>query len=88
MSSWVEYISCSEADRICPNLSEDDFRRTLLSQSEVTYEVSGFYTKLITVKLGNKERFDKEQIGIKELFMDYQPFYTINILLDKELLPI
>ena len=42
----------------------------------------------ITVKLGNKERFDKEQIGIKELFMDYQPFYTINLLLDKELLPI
>ena len=41
-----------------------------------------------TVKLGNKERFDKEQIGIKELFMDYQPFYTINLLLDKELLPI
>ena len=26
---------------------------------------------IITVKLGNKERFDKEQIGIKELFMDY-----------------
>ena len=43
---------------------------------------------IITVKLGNKERFDKEQIGIKELFMDYQPFYTINLLLDKELLPI
>ena len=42
----------------------------------------------ITVKLCNKERFDKEQIGIKELFMDYQPFYTINLLLDKELLPI
>ena len=41
-----------------------------------------------TVKLGNKERFDKEQIGIKELFMDYQPFHTINLLLDKELLPI
>ena len=39
----------------------------------------------ITVKLGNKERFDKEQTGIKELFMDYQPFYTINLLLDKEL---
>ena len=44
--------------------------------------------KNITVKLGNKERFDKEQIGIKELFMDYQPFYTINLLLDKELLPV
>ena len=43
---------------------------------------------LYTVKLGNKERFDKEQIGVKELFTDYQPFYTINLLLDKELLPI
>ena len=43
---------------------------------------------ITTVKLGNKERFDNEQIGIKELFMDYQPFYTINLLLDKELLPI
>ena len=31
-----------------------------------------------TVKLGDKEHFDKEQIGVKEL----------NILLDKELLPI
>ena len=41
-----------------------------------------------TVKLGNKERFNKEQIGIKELFLYYQPFYTINLLLDKELLPI
>ena len=36
-----------------------------------------------TVNLG-----DKEQIGVKELFTDYQPFYTINLLLDKELLPI
>ena len=45
-------------------------------------------SKNCTVKLGNKERFDKEQIGIKELIMDYQPFYTINLLLDKELLPI
>ena len=41
-----------------------------------------------TVKLGDKEHFDKEQIGVKELFTDYQPFYTINVLLDKELLPI
>jgi len=39
-----------------------------------------------TVKLGDKERFDKEQIGVKELFTDYQPFYTINLLIDKELL--
>ena len=36
-----------------------------------------------TVKLG-----DKEQIGVKELFTDYQSLYTINLLLDKELLPI
>ena len=41
-----------------------------------------------TVKLGDKEHIDKEQIGVKELFTDYQPFYTINVLLDKELLPI
>jgi len=41
-----------------------------------------------TVKLGNKEPCDKEQIGINELIMDYQTFYTINLLLDKELLPI
>ena len=44
--------------------------------------------QLYAVKLGDKERFDKEQIGVKELFKDYQPFYTINLLLDKELLPI
>ena len=36
----------------------------------------------------SKKRFDKEQIGVKELFMDYQSFYTINLLLDKEFLPI
>ena len=41
-----------------------------------------------TVELGDKERFDKEQIGVEELFTDYQTFYTINLLLDKELLPI
>ena len=41
-----------------------------------------------TVKLGNKVCFDREQIGINELFMDYQPFYTINLQLDKELLPV
>ena len=40
------------------------------------------------VKLGDKERFDKELIGDKELFTDYQPFYTINLLLDEELLSI
>ena len=52
-------------------------------------QIDSIFRKIhYTVKLGNKERFDKEQIGIKELFMDYQPFYTINLLLDKELLPI
>ena len=32
-----------------------------------------------TVKLGDKECFDKEQIGVKELFTDYQLFYTTNL---------
>ena len=44
--------------------------------------------ELSTVKLGIKELLNKEQIGFKELFNDYQPFYTINPLLNKELLPI
>ena len=45
-------------------------------------------TDFCTVKLGDKERFDKDKICVKELFRDYQPFYTINLPLDKELLPI
>ena len=42
----------------------------------------------ITVKLGFKELLNKEQIGFKELFTDYRLFYIINLLLNKELLPI
>ena len=38
-----------------------------------------------TVKLGIKELLNKEQTGFKEFFTDYQPFYTINLLLNKEL---
>ena len=45
------------------------------------------YKIVITVKFGDKECFDKEQIGVKELFTDYQPFYTINLPLYKKLLP-
>ena len=56
--------------------------------SNILKEVKGGLISEGTVKLGNKERFDKKQIGIKELFMDYKPFYTLNLLLDKELLPI
>ena len=41
-----------------------------------------------TVKLDFKELLNKEQIDFKELFTDYQLFYTINLLLNKELLPI
>jgi hypothetical protein len=41
-----------------------------------------------TVKLGIKELLNKEQIGFKELFTDYRLFYIINLLLNKELLPI
>ena len=40
-----------------------------------------------TVKLVFKELLNKEQIDFKELFTDYQLFYTINLLLSKELLP-
>ena len=39
-----------------------------------------------TVKLGIKELLNKKQIGFKELFTDYQLFYTINLLTNKELL--
>ena len=39
-----------------------------------------------TVKLDFKELLIKEQIDVKELFTDYQLFYTINLLLNKELL--
>ena len=47
-----------------------------------------FIHPLNTVKLGDKERLDKEQPVVKDLFTDYQPFHIINILLEKELLPI
>ena len=35
-----------------------------------------------TVKLDFKELLIKEQIDFKELFTDYQLFYTINLLLN------
>ena len=38
------------------------------------------------VKLDFKELLNKEQIDFKELFTDYQLFYTVNLLLNKELL--
>ena len=41
-----------------------------------------------TVKLDFKELLNKEQIDFKELFTDYQLFYIINLLLNKELMPI
>ena len=41
---------------------------------------------LDTVELGIKELLNKEQTGFKELFADYQPFHTINLLSNKELL--
>ena len=46
------------------------------------------YKNSSTVKLDFKELLNKEQIDFKELFTDYQLFYTINLLLNKELLPI
>ena len=43
---------------------------------------------ITTVKLDFKELLNKEQIDFKELCTVYQLFYTINLLLNKELLPI
>ena len=37
---------------------------------------------LTTVKRGDKEQLDKDQLGVKELFTDYQPFHIINLLSD------
>ena len=67
------------------SLDKINLKKTAKSAKKLRAENDSLGT---TVKLGIKERFDKEQIGIKELFMDYQPFYTINLLLDKELLPV
>mgnify|MGYP001210378668 CR=1 FL=1 len=56
-----------------------------------SFDLSRYQNKIIlgsTVKLGIKELLNKEQIGFKKLFTDYQLFYTINLLLNKELLPI
>ena len=85
---------CLEEIIHTPSFTPLHFLFGTLIHIHTTTKVKCFLGKIIahafktTVKLGNKERFDKEQIGIKELFMDYQPFYTINLLLDKELLPI
>ena len=43
------------------------------------------YSSISTVKLEIKELLNKKQIGFKDLFTDYQPFYTIILLLNKEL---
>ena len=45
----------------------------LIKQKENLYDKNP--PILSTVKLGDKERFEKEQIGVKELFTDYQPYF-------------
>ena len=45
-------------------------------------EIAAF---LHTVQLGINELLNKEQTGFNELFTNYRPFYTINLLLNKEL---
>ena len=49
------------------------------------FRLFSFISFLITFRLGDKEPLDKEQLGVKELFTDYQPSHIINLLLDKEL---
>ena len=56
------------------------FSRELFKRSAILFA--------ITVKLDFKELLNKEHFGFKELFSDYQLFYTINLLLNKELLPV
>jgi hypothetical protein len=56
----------------------------IIPQSES--ELSDIFIIATTVKLGDKEQVDKEQLGVKELFTDY--LHIINLLLEKEVLPI
>ena len=64
--------------------------------SNVKYHVYSTWLKICInqtnsyskVKLGIKELLNKKQTGFKELFTDYQLFYTINILSNMEPLPI
>ena len=62
-------------------------RHTLVKFAEDASEIT-IVSPASTVKLDFKELLIKEQIDFKELFTDYQLFYTINLLLNKELLPI
>ena len=63
---------------------------SVLQATEIAPYIAFFHSaeKITRVKLGIKKLLNKEQIGFKELFTDYQLFYTINLLLNKELLPI
>ena len=66
-------------------LKTDQIRMSVMSCHVTSFHI----TYIIgTVKLDFKELLNKEQIGFKELFTDYQLFYTINLQLNKELLPI
>ena len=66
-------------------LKTDQIRMSVMSCHVTSFHI----TYIIgTVKLDFKELLNKEQIDFKELFTDYQLFYTINLLLNKELLPI
>ena len=58
------------------------------NENATTYTSHIIQKNICTVKLDFKELLNKEQIDFKELFTDYQLFYTINLLLNKELLPI
>ena len=54
------------------NVSTKNFQ-TMLVDKDKLFEVAMFYSNschivICTIKLGDKERFDKEQIGVKEPF--------------------
>ena len=47
------------------------------------WKLSGANQLTIMFKLGIKELLNKEQIGIKKLFSDYQLFYMYHKSIDK-----
>ena len=60
--------SCTQKEEFYFKQHFSPFRTTNTGHSWAFYDILIFNFLDSTVKLGNKERFDKEQIGIKEPF--------------------
>ena len=64
------------------------FLKLVDTEYQVNHKTQPFCVKVVHVQSNLKELLNKEQIDFKELFTDHELFYTINLLLNKELLPI